>query len=207
MATAPSEMSLVLGLEHNGICMSTDEFDAITEYDDLYKYELIHGVVVVNPIPLAQERGPNQELGHQLLKYKESHPQGQALDDTLEEEYVRTAENRRRADRVIWTGLGRQPNLETDVPTIVVEFVSAGRRSWKRDYIEKRDEYLPLGVIEYWVINRFERTMTVFRRQGSGEALQQVISEREIYHCVLLPGFELAIASLFAVADRWESHR
>ncbi|HEY2253368.1 MAG TPA: Uma2 family endonuclease, partial [Planctomycetaceae bacterium] len=148
MSIAPIQNPLVLGLEHNGICMTAEEFDAVEEYDDLYTYELIHGVLVVNPIPLAQERGPNQELGHQLLKYKESHPQGRALDDTLEEEYVRTSEGRRRADRVIWAGLGRQPNLEMDVPTIVVEFLSAGRRSWQRDYIEKRGEYLRLGIIE-----------------------------------------------------------
>jgi Uma2 family endonuclease len=207
MSIAPIQIPLVLGLEHNGICMTTDEFDAITEYDDLYKYELIHGVVVVNPIPLAQERGPNQELGRLLLNDQESNPQGRALDDTLEEEYVRTAECRRRADCVIWTGLGRQPNLDADVPTIVVEFVSAGRRSWNRDYVEKRDEYLPLGVLEYWVINRFDRTMTVFRNQGSNKFDEKVVSEQQVYQSILLPGFELAIARLFAVADRWNPHR
>lgn len=207
MSTVPIQIPLVLGLEHNGICMTTEEFDAVTEYDDLFNYELIHGVVVVNRIPLAQERGPNQELARQLLNYRDGHPLGSALDDTLEEEYIRTRESRRRADRVIWTGLGRQPNLETDVPSIVVEFVSAGRRSWKRDYVEERDEYLPLGVHEYWVINRFDRTMTVFRNQGSNKFVEHVISEQEIYHCVLLPGFDLAIAKLFAVADRWNPHR
>lgn len=45
MAAAPTQTPIVLGLEHNGICMTTDEFDAITEYDDLYKFQLIHGVV------------------------------------------------------------------------------------------------------------------------------------------------------------------
>jgi hypothetical protein len=48
--TATQASPLVPGLEHNGICMSPADFDAITEYDDLYKYELIHGVVIVNPI-------------------------------------------------------------------------------------------------------------------------------------------------------------
>ncbi len=165
----PIHVPLELGLEHNGICMTTDEFDAVEEYDDCYTYELIHGVLVVNPIPLAQERGPNQELGHQLLSYKENHPQGRMLDDTLEEEYVRTGDARRRADRVIWTGLERQPNLGVDVPTIVVEFVSAGRRSWQRDYVEKRDEYLPLGVVEYWVIQPLQSDDERFRKRGSDE--------------------------------------
>ena len=202
--TAIQAPPVALGLGQNGICMSIDEFDAVTEYDDLYNYELIHGVLVVNPIPLPQERGPNQELGHQLLSFQDDHPNGNSLDDTLEEEYVRTADSRRRADRVIWTGLGRQPNLETDIPTIVVEFVSAGRRSWKRDYIEKRDEYLALGVVEYWVINRFERNMTVFRKAAPAGFVELVVSEKQIHRCDLLPGFELNLSRLFASADRWE---
>ena len=206
MTTTPAT-PLVLGLAHNGICMSTDEFDAITDYDEIYKYQLIHGVLVVNPIPLPQQRGPNHELGYQLQRYREEHPYGKALDDTLEEEYVRTGDSRRLADRVIWAGLGRQPDPEGDIPTIVVEFVSAGSRNWKRDYIEKRDEYLALGVAEYWVINRFERNMTVFRKKRSKKISEQVISERQIYHCDLLPGFELRLARVFAVADRWESHQ
>lgn len=203
MSTTAIQTSLVLGLEHNGICMTPEEFDAITEYDDLYRYELIHGVLIVNPIPSAQERGPNQELGRQLLNYQESHPQGKSLDDTLEEEYVRVSDGRRRADRVIWTGLGRQPSLDTDIPTIVVEFVSAGRRNWTRDYVLKRDEYLALGVLEYWVISRFERNLTIFRKNRSGKIVEQVIKELETYRCDLLPGFELTLQSLLEVSDRW----
>ena len=36
-----------------------------------------------------------------------------------------------------------------------MEFVASGKRNIKRDYEEKRDEYLALGVSEYWVIDRF----------------------------------------------------
>jgi Uma2 family endonuclease len=193
--------TFVLGPEHNGFRMSADEFDAITEWDELYNYELIHGVAIVNPIPSPEERGPNGQLEHLLRSYGEDHPQGMALDDTLSEEYVRTGDSRRRADRVIWAGLGRQPNPATDVPTIVVEFVSQGRRNWQRDYVEKRDEYLALGVQEYWVIDRFQRTMTVFKQSGE----ETSVDEKEIYKTDFLPGFELPLLRLLEVADRWSS--
>jgi Uma2 family endonuclease len=204
MSITPKLDSLILGPQHNGIRMTPEEFDSITEYDDLYRYELIHGVVIVNPIPSAEERGPNQELGHLLLGYREDHPQGSSLDDTLEEEYVRTGDSRRRADRVIWAGLGRRPDLGSDIPTIVVEFVSAGLRNWQRDYVEKRDEYLALGVAEYWVFDRFERNLTVFRKTADAWE-QQIVRENEVYRPELLPGFELALARLLAVADRWSA--
>lgn len=202
MSIAPEVETLVLGPEHNGMAMTPQEFDAITDCDEQYTYELIHGVVVVNPPPSPQERGPNELLGHWLLEYQDDHPQGRSLDDTLVEEYVRTADSRRRADRLIWTGLGRQPKVRRDVPTIVVEFVSPGRRAWRRDYVEKRDEYLALGVVDYWVINRFQRRMTIFRPGVAGPT-EEIIHEGDIYRPSLLPGFELALANLLAAADRW----
>jgi Uma2 family endonuclease len=196
--------TLVLGPDHNGICMTPEEFDAVTECDELFDYELVHGVLIVNPPPLPEERGPNERLGHLLLTYNDSHPLGACLDDTLSEHRIRTLDSRRRADRVIWAGLGRQPDPDNDVPAIAVEFVSQGRRNWRRDYVEKRDEYLAMGVVEYWVIDRFERTMTVFRKAGDS-IIEQVVREHETYISELLPGFDLSLSQLLKVADRWST--
>src|SRR5262245_60796661 len=133
---------LRLGPRQAGTLMTPEEFDAVTDYDDRYCYELIHGVLVVSPIPLEAECDPNEEPGHLLRAYKDNHPQGAALNKTLPERYILSAENRRRADRVIWAGLGRVPDPAVDVPTIIVEFVSRAKRDRRRDYEEKRQEYL-----------------------------------------------------------------
>ncbi|MGH7127573.1 MAG: Uma2 family endonuclease [Planctomycetaceae bacterium] len=202
MSTTLERETFVLGPEHNGLVMTPEEFDAITEYDENYRYELIHGVLIVNAIPAPQETGPNQFFGHRLLSYQETHPQGHALDDTLPEQYVRTATGRRRADRLIWAGLGRQPDPRTDVATIALEFVSRDRRSFRRDYIEKRDEYRDAGIQEYGIIDRFRRTMTVYRRQGDGWS-ESVLTENDVYRTEFLPGFELPLARLLGVADRY----
>lgn len=202
MSIAENQETCRLGPELNGIAMTVEEFDVVAESDDLYQYELIHGVLIVNPIPSEQESDPNEELGHLLRKYGEDDPHGSVLDVTLPERYVQTGENRRRADRVIWAGLGRVPDPRTDVPTIVVEFVSHGRRNWLRDYIDKRDEYLALGVQEYWIFDRFRRTLTVYRQTEQGVA-EQIVPEAKTYRSDILPGFELPIARVFAAADRW----
>jgi len=135
-------------------------------------------VLIVNPMPSIFERDPNEELGHWLRNYQERH--AGHLDKTVFEEYINTAVGRRRADRVIWAGLGRVPDPEDDVPTIVVEFVSRRRRDELRDYVDKRNEYMAIGVSEYWVINRFKGTMTVFRRTVDGFKEHTVTSERFI---------------------------
>lgn len=194
--------TMVIGPEHNGMRMTPEEFDAATEWDENHNYELVHGVLIVTPPPLEQERDPNEELGHWLREYRDRHPQGGALDATLSEHHVRATDSRRRADRVIWAGLGRHPNPRSDVPTVVVEFLSEGRRSWRRDYVEKREEYLGLGVKEYWLIDRFRRIMTVFRPASQ----PHVVEEGDVYRTGLLPGFELPLAKLLSLADRWESN-
>lgn len=199
MSTAKLKTKLVLGPELAGTSMSPEEFDAVDECDELFVYELIHGVLVVSPPPLEAERDPNEELGFLLRLHKRDKKRSR-LDATLSEQYVRTPDSRRRADRVIWAGLGRQPDPRRDKPTIVVEFVSAGKRSRLRDYVEKRQEYMELGVSEYWLIDRFRRTLTVYKT----DERELVIQENQSYRTPLLPGFELPLANLLAVADRWK---
>jgi Uma2 family endonuclease len=190
----------VFGPASAGTLMTPREFDR-AEFVEGYRYELVHGVLVVSPSPLENERDPNEQLGHLLRTYLETHAEGKALDATLSEQTVRTKANRRRADRVIWTGLGRLPRRR-DKPSIVVEFVSAGKKDRTRDYEEKRDEYMEMGVKEYWIFDRFQHTLTVYAVRA-GKVKKQVFREKQIYTTELLPGFELPLAKLFTFADRW----
>jgi Uma2 family endonuclease len=183
----------------NGMLMTADEYDAIDSWDERYRYELVHGVLIVSPPPSIGERSPNDYLGHLLWSYRESHADGAALDDTAPEQEIRIGENRRRADRAIWVGLDRPVDPVADVPAIAVEFVSDSSRDRHRDFVEKRREYAAAGVKEYWVIDRFRREMTVLR--GADENVR--VAENEIYQTPLLPGFELPLAVLLAKADQY----
>lgn len=165
-----------------------EEFDAIEEADWDYRHELINGRWIVSPRRLEAERGPIEELGYRLLSYRDAHLQGSALDDALPVQIVVTHSQRRRPDRVIWKGLVRQPDPRTDSPSIVAEWVSESKRDWLGDFQEKRQEYRELGIGEYWFFG-FRRTMTVYRGRADTP---------------LLPGFELPLAHLLAVADRWQ---
>ena len=191
-----------IGPDSAGIMMSVEEFDAITEYDELYNYELIHEVLVVTAVPLEEEAHPNETLGVLLGIYKRQHPLGSALDLTLQERYVYLPDSRRRPDRVIWAGLGRRPDTRNESPSIAVEFVSAGKRNWKRDYVTKRAEYRELGIKEYWIFDQFSRTLTVHRNTPEG-SIELIVSEGEIYRTPLLPGFELPLSELLEAADSW----
>ncbi len=181
--------------------MTPEEFEKIEfeSVDSRYRYELINGVVVVSPPPSDGEANPNGELEHLLRQYKYHHRQGKCLDDTMFERDVRTHVGIRRVDRAIWIGFGRRIRSKRDLPTILVEFVGPGKRAFLRDYEEKRDEYLELGAKEYWVIDRFRKTMTVYF-QPPAKSAKRVIAENETYKTPLLPGFKLPLKRLLDLA-------
>ncbi len=201
MMSVAETKSIRLSRRSNGMELAPEEFDSVTEWDPAYRYELIRGVVIVSPIPAEGEAAPVDRLGYLLQRYQEDHPEGASLDMTLPERYVYLHDgSRRRADRVIWAGLGRLPDPKLDPPAIAVEFVSRSRRDRKRDYEIKRREYREVGVAEYWIIDRFRRTMTVSFLDGT----ERVVAENETYESRLLPGFVLPLQNLMAIADRWK---
>jgi Uma2 family endonuclease len=206
MATALVQQTTPYGPRDAGVPMTPREFET-SDFDENYCYELIHGVLVVTPIPLEQESDANEELGHWLRSYQDFHPQGKSLDLTLPERNVRTRRGVRRADRLIWAGLGRLPVTRgrmsrRDPPTVAVEFTSSRPADQRRDYQEKREEYRDAKVKEYWIVDRFARQMTVYFWRGS-RWIRRVVREQETYTTPLLPGFELSLAKLLAVSDKY----
>lgn len=192
-----------IGPDSAGLRMTPEEFDAIGEgeYERGWRYELVDGVFVVNPIPGAWQTDPVDLLGWFLKTYQRTHENGHLIDVTMPEQYVYVENGRRLADRAVWVGLGRQPDLALDPPTIAVEFVSEGRRNRERDYVTKRHEYEAAGVTEYWIIDRFDRVMTVYRFGEKPDSI--VVAEKDAYTTPLLPGFELPLAEVLAEADKW----
>jgi len=197
-ATVDIETSVRLDLDSNGMLMTPEESDAVEVYNDEWCYELINGVVIVNAIPLESEGDPNEELGYLLRRYQEGNP-ASMLNATLPERFIHLPNSRRRADRVIWAGLGRMPNSKFDVPTVAVESVSRTKPDRERDYEEKRKEYIEAGIQEYWIFDRFKPCLTVIRPKKP----DQVVPEAEHYQSPPLPGFDLPLARLLQQADAW----
>ena len=124
---------------------------------------------------------------------------------TIGEQTIETKKNRRRADRVIWAGLGHLPD-PNETPTIIIELVSKGKINQERDYVAKRAEYREIGVKEYWIIDRFSKTMTVCRFAADRDQ-ELVIAADQTYATTLLPGYELPLRRLLELAERWGQKR
>lgn len=203
MATLQNPQNAWIGLESAGKTMSPAEFDAIVDCDELYNYELVHKVVAVHELPEDAIAAANDMLGYWLRRYEDEHVSGSTLNATLFNQHLYTPDSRFLVHRVVWAGLDHWPRPRKDPPSIVVDFVSLKRPAGLDPRIEKRQEYLALGVKEYWIIDRFRRTMTVYKG-GPDAPQEQVLTEKETYKTDRLPGFELPLAHLLAAADKWK---
>jgi Uma2 family endonuclease len=202
MPQALLDDEIMIGPESAGLLMTAEEFDSIEEYDENYQYELIRGVVVVSSYPPPEIAGPNELLGCFLLEFQQKHINGWRLDATVPQYYVRIGSDFRIADRLVWAGRGRRPCVETDLPDIAVDFVSGCRRDRQREYVDKRHEYIQAGIQEYWIVDRFERTMTVAMNAPVGKT-ERIIKQDESYESSLLPGFLVPLAKMLMTADQW----
>lgn len=67
--------------------MSTAEFDAIGngQYERGFRYELVDGVLTVNPIPGSWHTEPLDLVGWFLKTYQRTHANGSRIDSTMPE--------------------------------------------------------------------------------------------------------------------------
>jgi len=84
------------------------------------------------------------------------------------------------------------------VPHIVDEVVSPGGE--QRDFVDKHEEYLRVGVREYWILDTEHRRMHALVREGDTRE-ETIVPESGIYHTVFLPGLQVRPAELLGPAS------
>ena len=84
---------------------------------------------------------------------------------------------------------------------IAVEVVSEGSEAKHRDYVSKRSDYARGGVQEYWIIDPFERTVTVLVLNDGDYDEAGVFRSGEIARGAFLPSFELPVKEAMRFVD------
>jgi Uma2 family endonuclease len=204
MSAIESPREKWIGADSAGVRMTPEEFDSFEEgeWDELYRYELVNGVLVVRELESDEICDLNQRLGNEFWLWMRNEDRAHEQFRTLPNRYLYLKRSRRLVHRMIWTGIHGRPK-STDIPAIAVDFLSPGTRYWKRDYEARCDEYLSAGVGEYCVVDCVDRTMTVSRQCG-GRCQTEVIVENGAYRTSELPGFELPLKDWFAELDGWK---
>jgi Uma2 family endonuclease len=127
-----------------------------------------------------------------LVAYKLSHRERVA--HVVNEAWISVdGKHQRIADLAVYLK-GQKSNLEIPelIPDLVFETVSGGGEDRKRDYVDKRADYLRIGVKEYVIVDRFQGRLTVLRRVR-GRFVESQLGPDETYTTPLLPGLKISL--------------
>jgi len=88
------------------------------------------------------------------------------------------------------------PRLLAPVPVLVVEVLSPSTR--RRDFNQKRQFYLDVGVEEYWIVDPLAQTLDVYRQEDGTLFHLTHLTRENTLTSSLLPGFRCPVADLFS---------
>lgn len=178
--------------------MTADEFLARPGREDHRRYELIDGEVVVDE-PTALHQHVVLEIAARIRNWSREAP-GRGMPllpiDTWFDHWTVLAPDFQ------WYAGDRDlpPMMTRPWPSgdLVVEVRSPS--AWHRDVGRKKDHYERDGVRELWLVDPSARTVLVHRRSEGSSTFEAVveIGGDATLTSPLLPGFEVAVADLFA---------
>ncbi len=85
----------------------------------------------------------------------------------------------------------------TGAPDLVIEIVSPGAENERRDRTVKRQAYSKFGVREYWVVDRYQRTIEVYRLEQGQLMLVTTLANNDQLTTPLLPAFTCQVSQVF----------
>lgn len=189
MATAPTR--LLVGPSDHARPMSLDEF-VHAEFEEGRLYELARGIVVLTDIPGISHGKIVLRTSDSSSRYDDTQPgvipyRGGGSQCRLRLPGMQLDRHPDYAISLLTPPPGEQP-WTAWVPQIVIEVVSRGAED--RDYREKREEYLRMGVLESWILDPARGRILVLSR--AGDTWEEVpVPADAPYRTALLPGIEI----------------
>lgn len=143
--------------------ISYEDFLKISENSD-ERFEYIDGEIYLLASPKVTHQNVLMELFGLLYNFFQDKPCQPAVapfDITLK----RNAENINIVQPDLMIICDLEDHLDDrdyymGVPTLAVEIISESSR--KKDYLKKLDLYMDCGVQEYWIVNPFNKEITIF---------------------------------------------
>ncbi len=170
--------------------------DLATMPDDGNRYEIISGKLIVSPAPILNYQAVVGLLTFWLTAHIRAHQLGWVYTaptdvkfsphNTVEPDILFISRDR---------GQIRRRAFVDGAPDLVVEVLSARTRGI--DLVQKRALYAMAGVPEYWLVDLDARMVSVLTlNDGVYDVVEAGVDE--LARSVVLAGFEVSVADLFA---------
>ena len=190
-----------IGPADQGRRMTLEEFHEADEQPG-YLYELGRGVLDVTNIPGDPHNQIVDNIHEQFSEYRRQHPRlirrighGSEIRFIIPE-----LDSDRHPDlAIVFRDTPRDANRRQRA-LLVVEVVSPENRARKRDYEANREEYLAIGLAEYWIVDPKLLQVTVLIRRGEGWA-ERVFGGDDLIESDLLPDLGCRVSDLWIDVD------
>jgi Uma2 family endonuclease len=163
--------------------------------------ELSDGWLEVLPVALPYHQFIVKLLYDLLNAFVNAHALGDVLFAPLP---IRLWPQTMREPDLVFLRPRRIPNLKKppDGADLAIEVVSGTPEDRKRDLVTKRKEYAKAGIPEYWIVDPEEKTITVLTLGKKTYRVYGEFGPGETATSVLLPGFGVDVAAVFAAGER-----
>jgi Uma2 family endonuclease len=181
---------------------TTEKFtsaDLMLMPDDGKRYEVIEGDLYVSKQPGAEHQFICTQLGHYFQAWNEQSGAGMAFvapglvfadDDDVAPDVVWVSHER-------LAGALDEAGHFTRAPELVVEVLSPGKTNEQRDRVVKLKLYSRRGVSEYWIVDRTQRLVEVYRRERGALKHAATLYADDALESPALPGFSCRVSKLF----------
>jgi len=168
--------------------------------DDGNRYELIEGELFVSTSPGLPHQIVSDNIVHLIRTYLDQHPIGIVVSTVglILSEYSGVIPDivffkNESVERIV-TG-----ERLTSAPELVVEILSPGSQNIRRDRVAKFQLYGKYRVPEYWLIDKENRAVEVYRLQNAKLHLVSILTGDDELTTPVLPGFSSAARLVFVV--------
>jgi Uma2 family endonuclease len=164
--------------------------------------ELADGCIEVLPMPSVVHQVIAAWLFEQLLVWSKNSEGVDALFSPLS---LRLFSGTIREPDILLVPTPKEPpqSQYVDTALLVMEVVSAGSESHKRDYVTKQFEYAKAGIPEYWIIDPFEKTVTVLKLSDGEYVLHGRFESQQTANSATLNGFSVSCPPMWAKAKKY----
>lgn len=168
--------------------------------DNHNRYEIVDGELFVTGAPHLDHQNVAGLLYAELLRW--------SLQSGLGKPFMTPGIIFSESDAVIpdliWISHQRRMQLIdglghlTGAPELIVEIVSNTEKDKQRDCTTKLKLYSIQGVLEYWIVDREQQAIEVYRRENAVLKKAMTVFKVDQLTSSLLPGFSCEVGSLFA---------
>lgn len=178
--------------------ISFDEYMKLRENSDSL-YEFIDGLVYMSPSPSIKHQRVSSRLHASFfnhLKGKSCEVFHAPIDIELKKEGITGTKIVIPDLTIICDKSGFNNNKYIGVPTLIVEILSPSNQS--HDLITKLNLYMKYGVLEYWIVNPMNNSVTVYKLNEEELYEQSIVkSERGTLESVYFNNLTIDLEELF----------